>query len=155
MMEGTSWSGLTSLSQGLDHLPMRGKGILKFTKISYRIMSEWLFASWCLVEVGWCSQTMTLSIKLKPPQTGFRIKKICFLEWPSQGPDLNPIEILWNDLKRSVHTRHPTNMSELKQFCKEKLSKIPPKHCAGLIQSYRMYLIEVIAANRGSTSYQR
>lgn len=46
-------------------------------------------------------------------------KKIRLLEWPSQSPDLNPIEMLWHDLKRAVHTRHPKNIAELKQFCKE------------------------------------
>uniref|UniRef100_A0AAZ3RHG4 Tc1-like transposase DDE domain-containing protein n=1 Tax=Oncorhynchus tshawytscha TaxID=74940 RepID=A0AAZ3RHG4_ONCTS len=43
-----------------------------------------------------------------------------------QCPDNNPIEILWDDLKRTVHTRHPKNIAELKQFCKEEWSKIPP-----------------------------
>ena len=46
-------------------------------------------------------------------------KKCNVLEWPSQSPDLNPIEMLWKDLKRSVHARKPTNIHELKQFCKE------------------------------------
>uniref|UniRef100_A0A4W5KWW1 Tc1-like transposase DDE domain-containing protein n=1 Tax=Hucho hucho TaxID=62062 RepID=A0A4W5KWW1_9TELE len=46
-------------------------------------------------------------------------KKIRLLEWPSQSPDLNLIEMLWHDLKREVHTRHPKNNVELKQFCKE------------------------------------
>ncbi|XP_041663058.1 polycystic kidney disease protein 1-like 2 [Cheilinus undulatus] len=50
------------------------------------------------------------------------------------GPDLNPTGMLWNDLKRAVHTRQ--NMGELKKFCKEEWSKIPPEHCAGLISSY-------------------
>ena len=51
-------------------------------------------------------------------------KKICLLERLSQSPELNPIEMLWHDLKRAVHTRKPKNIAELKQFCKEEWSKI-------------------------------
>ena len=80
-------------------------------------------------------------------------KKIRLLERPSQSPDLNPIEMLRHDLKRAVHTRHPKNIAELKQFCKEEWCKIPPDRCAGLIHNYRKRLVEVIAAKGGSTSY--
>ena len=31
------------------------------------------------------------------------------------------------------HPRHPKNITELKQFCKDEWSKIPPDRCAGLI----------------------
>ena len=75
------------------------------------------------------------------------------LEWPSQSPHLSPIEMLWHDLKRAVHTRHPKNNAELKQFCQEEWSKIPPDRCAVLIRNYRKHLVEVIAAKGGSTSY--
>uniref|UniRef100_A0AAZ3RWT0 Tc1-like transposase DDE domain-containing protein n=1 Tax=Oncorhynchus tshawytscha TaxID=74940 RepID=A0AAZ3RWT0_ONCTS len=33
------------------------------------------------------------------------------LEWPSQSPDLNIIENLSDDLKRSVHARQPSNLT--------------------------------------------
>uniref|UniRef100_A0A3B3R2T1 Tc1-like transposase DDE domain-containing protein n=1 Tax=Paramormyrops kingsleyae TaxID=1676925 RepID=A0A3B3R2T1_9TELE len=79
--------------------------------------------------------------------------KIRLLEWPSQSPNLNPIEMLWHDLKRAIHTRHPKNIATLKQFCEEKWSKITPDRCAGLICNYRKRLVEVIAAKGGSTSY--
>ena len=64
-------------------------------------------------------------------------KSIHLLEWPSQSPDLNLIEMLWHDLKRAVYTRHPKNIAELKQFCIEGWSKIPPDRCAGLIHNDR------------------
>lgn len=47
------------------------------------------------------------------------------LEWPSQSPDLNIIENLWDDLKRAVHARQPSNLTELEMFWKEEWSKIP------------------------------
>ena len=70
-----------------------------------------------------------------------------------KSPDLNPIEMLWHDLKRAIHTRQPKIIAELKQFCEEEWSKIPPARCAGLISNYRKRLVEVIAAKGGSTRY--
>ncbi|KAF7650410.1 hypothetical protein LDENG_00126420 [Lucifuga dentata] len=70
-----------------------------------------------------------------------------------QSPDLNPIEMLWHDLKQAVHARKPSNVAELKQFCKEEWAKITPQRCERLIASYRKRLIAVVAAKGGTTSY--
>ncbi len=50
-------------------------------------------------------------------------KQIKVLEWPNQSPDLNPTEMLWHDLKQSIHAGKPSNVVELKQFCKEEWAK--------------------------------
>lgn len=45
--------------------------------------------------------------------------------WPSQNPDLNPLEILWRRARNDQFMH--TNVSELKQFCKEEWAKM--SHC--------------------------
>ncbi|KAG2465812.1 TCB2 transposase, partial [Polypterus senegalus] len=79
--------------------------------------------------------------------------KVNVLEWPSQSPDLNPIEMLWKDLKQAVNVRKPTNIPELKLFCMEEWAQIPPSRCAGMIKSYRKCLVTVIAVKGGHTRY--
>ena len=73
-------------------------------------------------------------------------KKDNVLEWPSQSPDLNPKEMLWKDLKHVVHVEKPTNIPELRLFCKEERAKILPSRCAELINSYWKCFVEVISA---------
>ncbi|KAK3562989.1 hypothetical protein QTP86_013253 [Hemibagrus guttatus] len=79
--------------------------------------------------------------------------KMKTLDWPSQSPDLNPIEMLWHDLKKVVHARKPSNVAELQQFCKDEWAKIPPQCCNRLTASYRKRSIAVVAAKGGPTSY--
>ena len=46
------------------------------------------------------------------------------LEWPSQSPDVNPIEHLWAELKKRLRARRPTNLTQLHQLCQEEWAKI-------------------------------
>ncbi|MCJ8736209.1 hypothetical protein PDJAM_G00256240 [Pangasius djambal] len=83
----------------------------------------------------------------------FRSKYIHVLEWPSQSPDLNPIENLWRDMKIAVHRRSPSNLTELELFCKEEWAKLSLSRCAKLVETYPKRLAAVIAAKGGSTKY--
>ena len=76
----------------------------------------------------------------------FKGKQVNVLEWPSQSPDLNPIENLWYDLKIAVYQQNPSNLKELEQFCLEEWSKNPVTRCAKLIVTYPKRLAASIAA---------
>ncbi|KAL0153766.1 hypothetical protein M9458_050882 [Cirrhinus mrigala] len=61
---------------------------------------------------------------------------VTVLEWPSQSPDLNPIERLWRDLKMAVHQRLPSNLTELERICKEEWQRIPKSRLRKPVASF-------------------
>ena len=75
------------------------------------------------------------------------------LEWPSQSPDLNPIENLWRELKVRVAKRQPRTLNDLEKICEEEWDKIPPEICANLVANYKKGLTSVIANKGFATKY--
>ena len=96
------------------------------------------------------NRTTALSIPAKTTQEWLRDKSLNVLEWPSQSPDLNPIEHLWSDLKIAVQQCSPSNLTDLERICREEWEKLHKYRCAKLVESR---LEAIIAAKGASTKY--
>lgn len=83
----------------------------------------------------------------------FKKNKIRVLDWPAQSPDLNPIEHLWDVLKRRLRESHSSNLRELKIKVREAWDGIAPDVTRNLVDSLPRRLEAVIAANGGPTKY--
>jgi transposase len=74
-------------------------------------------------------------------------------DWPSNSPDLNPIENLWAIVKRNVELRKPKNLSELESFLGEEWEKIPNSLLINLVNSMSRRCNDVIEKNGDRISY--
>ena len=79
--------------------------------------------------------------------------KVKILEWPSQCPDLNPIENVWAELKKHIRARRPTNLTQLYQLCQEGLAKIHPTYCGKLVEVYPKRVTQVKQFKGNATKY--
>ena len=77
------------------------------------------------------------------------------LDWPSQSPDLNPIEHLWRRLKQQL-AGYPTearSIDELWERVETEWEKIPTQVCVDLIESMPRRVAAVLKAKGGYTKY--
>ena len=77
------------------------------------------------------------------------------MAWPSQSPDLNPIEHLWDELDRRVRKRKrlPTSHAELAAALKEEWGKVPFDAIQKKIFSMSRRIAAVIDAKGENSPY--
>ncbi|KAF2357177.1 Homeobox domain-like [Trinorchestia longiramus] len=141
-------------SSGVGKLPII-EGTMNGRK--YReILEEQLLPSACLLKLkrGWkFQQENDLKHTANETKEWLRMKKINFLEWRSQSPDMNPIENLWRELKLKIQKRCPNNITELKEICIEEWNKITPETCKRLVVNYYKRFEAIINNKHYATKY--
>jgi len=84
----------------------------------------------------------------------FQDNGIEVMRWPAHSPDLNPIEHLWDHLKRALNKGPPSiSVEELWDRVQDIWNAITPETCKNLVRSMPKRLGEVRKAKGGSTKY--
>jgi transposase len=91
----------------------------------------------------------------KKAKKWFQDNGIEVLKWPAQSPDLNPIEHLWDYLKKKLleYEHPPKGMLELWERIEKEWNAIPASVCQNLIASMPRRMEAVIKAKGGNTKY--
>ena len=85
----------------------------------------------------------------------FKDHNITVLAWPAQSPDMNPIEHLWDHLKKKLkeYDHPPGGVLELWERAEKEWEKITPEVCQNLIQSMPRRVAAVVKAKGSYTKY--
>lgn len=83
----------------------------------------------------------------------FKGNKIEVMSWPSQSPDLNPIENLWSVLKKSLSTQVFKSKDDLWEKVQKFWYEIPQETCRKLVSSMPRRVQKVVQNNGGCTGY--
>ena len=91
----------------------------------------------------------------KKAKNWFQSHEMRVMVWPSQSPDLNPIEHLWGYLKRKLaaYPKPPGGVEELWERIQVEWEAIPVEECRKLIRSMPDRIQAVIKAKGGYTKY--
>ncbi|CAJ0937041.1 unnamed protein product [Ranitomeya imitator] len=75
---------------------------------------------------------------------------ITVLNWPANSPDLNPIENLWDIVKRKLRDARPNTLDELKAAIEASWASITSQQCHRLIASMPRRIEAVISLPKDS-----
>lgn len=101
----------------------------------------------------WFQQDNAPCHKAASITTFLRQKKIRVIEWPPQSPDFNPIENLWQVMKRKVDAAKPQNVNALWDTIQDVWNSISQREIDSLLSSMPERIKLAIKARGGVTRF--
>lgn len=143
------WGGFSAFSKGPLHFlqsgqTMNGEKYLKVLKIKLKLHMR-------LLKCKTFQQDGAPCHRAKQVKEWLQQQRIEVLDWPGNSPDLNPIENLWNILKRRVAIRRPKNLGELQNAIRSAWTyDITHELCQKLVHSMPKR-VELVLKNKGQS----
>jgi transposase len=75
------------------------------------------------------------------------------LDWPSNSPDVNPIENIWSIIKRKVEKRKPKNIDELELFLTEEFYNVESNIAKNCVLSMENRCLSLISSKGERIKY--
>ncbi len=144
MVVGVSWSGAARVLPALGSYSSLKEPWMPTCTVTYwnRAWSS-PFGDWA---TGQYSNMITTTALLKK-------LKVKVMDRPSMSPDLNPIEHLWDILKRKVEERKVSNIHQLRDVVMEECKRTPVVTYEALVNSIPKRVKTVLENNGGHTKY--
>ena len=75
--------------------------------------------------------------------------KLKNMEWPAQSPDLNPIELVWDELDRKVKAKQPTSATHLWELLQQSWEELSEEYLISIVERMPRVCSAVISAKGG------
>ena len=71
------------------------------------------------------------------------------MEWPAQSPDLNPIELVWDEMDRRVKAKQPTSATHLWELLQQTWEELSEEYLISIVERMPRVCSAVISAKGG------
>ena len=75
--------------------------------------------------------------------------RLQIMEWPAQSPDLNPIELVWDELDRRVKSKQPTSETHLGELLQQRWEELSEQYLISIAERMPRVCSDVISAKGG------